>query len=74
MSTAPVRMHRHTLDSIERRTRSPSARAVREQGFCSVATQVVQIGSAAKRLKVTPQTVGKWRARFLAHGMHGLDG
>jgi hypothetical protein len=48
-------MHRRTLDSIERRTRGPSARAVREQGFCSVATQVVQIGSTAKRLKVTPQ-------------------
>ncbi len=26
----------------------------------------------AKRLQVTPQTVGKWRARYLAHGMQGL--
>ena len=26
----------------------------------------------AKRLRVTPQTVGKWRARYLAHGMQGL--
>ena len=26
----------------------------------------------AKRLRVTPQTVGKWRTRYLAHGMQGL--
>lgn len=26
----------------------------------------------AKRLRVTAQTVGKWRARFLAHGVQGL--
>ena len=26
----------------------------------------------ARRLKVTPQTAGKWRARFLARGMQGL--
>ena len=26
----------------------------------------------AKRLNVTPQTVGKWRARFLAVGVRGL--
>ena len=27
---------------------------------------------SAQRLKVTAQTVGKWRARFVAHGMQGL--
>ena len=27
---------------------------------------------SAKRLKVTVQTVGKWRARFVAQGMQGL--
>ena len=27
---------------------------------------------SAKRLKITAQTVGKWRARFLARGMPGL--
>lgn len=27
---------------------------------------------SAKRLKVTTQTVGKWRARFIAHGLQGL--
>src|SRR5205823_1837468 len=27
---------------------------------------------SARRLKLTPQTVGKWRARFLAHGVQGL--
>ncbi len=27
---------------------------------------------SAKRLKVTAQTVGKWRARFIAQGMQGL--
>jgi transposase len=27
---------------------------------------------SAKRLKVTEQTVGKWRARFVAHGIQGL--
>ena len=27
---------------------------------------------SAKRLKVTPETVGKWRARFLVHGLEGL--
>jgi transposase len=27
---------------------------------------------SAKRLKVTVQTVGKWRARFVAHGIQGL--
>ena len=27
---------------------------------------------SARRLKLTPQTVGKWRARFAAHGMRGL--
>jgi len=27
---------------------------------------------SAKRLKVTEQTVGKWRARFVAQGMQGL--
>jgi transposase len=27
---------------------------------------------SAKRLNVTAQTVGKWRARFIAHGMQGL--
>jgi transposase len=27
---------------------------------------------SARRLKLTPQTVGKWRARFTAHGMPGL--
>jgi transposase len=27
---------------------------------------------SAKRLKVTAQTVGKWRARFVAHGLPGL--
>jgi transposase len=27
---------------------------------------------SAKRLKVTAQTVGKWRARFVAQGMQGL--
>jgi transposase len=27
---------------------------------------------SAKRLKVAPQTVGKWRARFLSHGIEGL--
>jgi transposase len=27
---------------------------------------------SAKRLNVTAQTVGKWRARFVAHGMRGL--
>ncbi|TLY55137.1 MAG: helix-turn-helix domain-containing protein [Gammaproteobacteria bacterium] len=26
----------------------------------------------AKRLHVAPQTVGKWRARYVAHGMQGL--
>ncbi len=26
----------------------------------------------AKRLKITPQTVGKWRARFIARGVRGL--
>jgi transposase len=28
--------------------------------------------ATAKRVKVTVQTVGKWRARFVAHGMQGL--
>ena len=28
--------------------------------------------ASAKRLKVTAQTVGKWRARFAAQGMRGL--
>src|SRR5438105_14152798 len=27
---------------------------------------------SARRLKLTPHTVGKWRARFLAHGVRGL--
>jgi transposase len=27
---------------------------------------------SAKRLKVSAQTVGKWRARFVAHGLQGL--
>ena len=27
---------------------------------------------SAKRLKITAQTVGKWRARFVAHGIQGL--
>jgi len=27
---------------------------------------------SAKQLKVTAQTVGKWRARFVAHGIKGL--
>jgi transposase len=27
---------------------------------------------SAKQLKVTAQTVGKWRARFVAHGIQGL--
>jgi transposase len=27
---------------------------------------------SAKRLKVTTQTVSKWRARFVAHGLQGL--
>lgn len=27
---------------------------------------------SAKQLKVTAQTVGKWRARFVAHGIEGL--
>jgi len=27
---------------------------------------------SAKRLKVAVQTVGKWRARFTAHGLRGL--
>jgi transposase len=27
---------------------------------------------SAKRLKVTAQTVGKWRARFVAQGLQGL--
>jgi transposase len=27
---------------------------------------------SAKRLQVTPQTVGKWRARFVAKGVQGL--
>ena len=27
---------------------------------------------SARRLRLTPQTVGKWRARFLAHGVQGL--
>jgi len=26
----------------------------------------------AKRLRITPQTVGKWRARFVAQGARGL--
>ena len=28
--------------------------------------------ATAKRLRITAQTVGKWRARFLAHGVQGL--
>jgi transposase len=28
--------------------------------------------ASAKRLNVTAQTVGKWRARFVAHGLRGL--
>lgn len=27
---------------------------------------------SARRLQLTPQTVGKWRARFLARGVRGL--
>ena len=27
---------------------------------------------SARRLNVTPQTVAKWRARFVAHGLQGL--
>ena len=27
---------------------------------------------SARRLRLTPQTVGKWRTRFLADRMHGL--
>lgn len=27
---------------------------------------------SARRLRVTPQTIGKWRTRFVAHGLHGL--
>lgn len=62
---------RHVLQRWERRPKTAQALALRARILLACAAgkpnKVV-----AKQLRVTPQTVGKWRARFLDQGVDGL--
>lgn len=59
------------LSSIARARSMPAAQTERAQIVLSCASGQSN-HAVAQRLRVTPNTVGKWRARFLRHRIQGL--
>ena len=62
---------REQLESYARDGRHYPMLALRARIVLNCAAGCSNRGGA-KRLRITAQTVGKWRARFLAHGLEGL--
>ena len=62
---------RRTLERWARRPKTAQALAQRARIVLACAEGQLNTAIAAK-LNVTPQTVGKWRARFLAKRLDGL--
>jgi transposase len=64
-------IERRELESLARRARSAPALAQRARMVLACASGQDNT-TVARRLRVTPATVGKWRRRFLAHRITGL--
>lgn len=62
---------RDVLESMARRSRTAPQLARRARIVLSCASGLDN-KAVAKKLRVTPQTVGKWRARFVRDGIGGL--
>jgi len=62
---------RTTLEGWSRRTKSANGLAQRARMVLLSAEGLSNL-AVAERVGVTPQTVGKWRRRFLAQGLAGL--
>jgi transposase len=62
---------RDVLESMARRSRTAPQLARRARIILSCAS-ALDNKAVAKKLRVTPQTVGKWRARFVRDGIEGL--
>ena len=62
---------RHRLDSLAHRSRSAPALARRAR-IILVCADGTDSKVVARRLHVTPGTVGKWRGRFITNRLDGL--
>jgi transposase len=62
---------RETLLRFTRRAKTSQALALRSRIVLRCADGATN-QQVARQLQVTPQTVGKWRARFIAAGVEGL--
>ena len=62
---------RQTLVRFTRRAKTSQALALRSKIVLRCAEGVPN-REVARQLRVTPQTVGKWRARYIASGVEGL--
>src|ERR1700736_4139548 len=56
-----------------RRTRTAKASAVQRAEMILLAAERVSNAEIARRLRCRPQVVGKWRTRFAAEGVAGLE-
>ena len=56
-----------------RRTRTAKASAVQRAEMILLAAEGVSNAEIARRLRCRPQVVGKWRTRFAAEGVAGLE-
>src|SRR6266496_2015175 len=62
---------RETLVRFTRRVKTAQALALRSRIVLRCADGATN-REVARQLHVTPQTVGKWRARYIAAGLEGL--
>jgi transposase len=62
---------RETLEGWSRRQKTANGLARRAR-MVLLSAEGLSNTAVAERVGVTPQTVGKWRARFIAHGVAGL--
>jgi len=71
---AALRLAETDRETLERWTRRPkSANALAMRARIVLASSAGESnGRIATRLRLTPQTVGKWRARYIAKGVDGL--
>jgi transposase len=69
----PLTLTRDEQEQLEQWARGPGRRPLALRARIVLSCQAGRSNrDSAKRLKVTAQTVGKWRARFVAQGLQGL--
>ena len=63
---------RKALERLKR-SRSTSVRLAERSGIVLLAAEGLRNEEIAERLNMTLQKVGRWRARFVEHGLGGIE-